>query len=295
MSNIIYSMQVIPPTTEDDDITLQINSNDFVARKLELFQEQQEKKREEAARKAREELMMQPAYDEEGNPILDEEGNQLLMRDIMPEEEEEEGEDPALTIQAAQEEAENILSRARMEADQIIEDASRQAEALRGHIEDEAKREGYNAGLTQAGAEMSEERRKLDKQAADLLEQYEIRQSNMERELVSVIADTMSEVFHVMYSEDQELILHIVENAVTGIEGSKQFLIKVNEENFAFLQEQKASLIEKVGTGIQIDILNDPVLTSDQVMIETDGGLFDCSMDTQLKNLTRAIKALSLR
>ena len=42
-----------------------------------------------------------------------------------------------------------------------------------------------------------------------------------------------------------------------------------------------------------LDIVLDPLLDEKQCMIETDGGLFDCGMDTQMRNLTKDIKSLS--
>ena len=48
-----------------------------------------------------------------------------------------------------------------------------------------------------------------------------------------------------------------------------------------------------MGQEVSLDIVLDPLLNDSQCMVETDGGLFDCSMDTEMRNLIKEIKALS--
>ena len=59
------------------------------------------------------------------------------------------------------------------------------------------------------------------------------------------------------------------------------------------LFRSKEELQEKVGQDVMLDIVLDPLLDEKQCMIETDGGLFDCGMDTQMRNLAKDIKSLS--
>ena len=56
---------------------------------------------------------------------------------------------------------------------------------------------------------------------------------------------------------------------------------------------EKDELQTKVGQEVSLDIVLDPLLNDSQCMVETDGGLFDCSMDTEMRNLIKEIKALS--
>jgi len=78
-----------------------------------------------------------------------------------------------------------------------------------------------------------------------------------------------------------------------NIENSREFQIKVNEANFAFLSQYKEDLQKKVGEDVQLDIIMDPLLDQSQCIIETDGGVFDCSMGVELDSLIRDLKMLS--
>lgn len=70
-------------------------------------------------------------------------------------------------------------------------------------------------------------------------------------------------------------------------------MIRVGEANLEFLRAHKEELQAKVGQDMTLDIVLDPLLDETQCMIETDGGLFDCGMDTQMRNLIKDIKSLS--
>ena len=69
-------------------------------------------------------------------------------------------------------------------------------------------------------------------------------------------------------------------------------MIRVNEKNFMRLNQEKDRLQEKVGSGIALDLVKDPLLTDEKCMIETDGGVYDCSLDTELNNLIKDLKIL---
>ena len=62
---------------------------------------------------------------------------------------------------------------------------------------------------------------------------------------------------------------------------------------YAGRKGKKEEIQGKVGAEVGLDIIADPLLNDSQCIIETDGGIFDCSIDTELDNLIREIRALS--
>ena len=50
---------------------------------------------------------------------------------------------------------------------------------------------------------------------------------------------------------------------------------------------------EAVPQNGSLEIVKDATLERNQCLIETDGGIFDCSLDVQLENLIMDVKALS--
>ena len=283
-SNIIYRTQVTENDASDKRL---INSNEILEKKLTEYGI-------EAERKKREELLLHPTplLDENGEAVLDEEGNPR-MQQPEPEELPEENPVSEQLLEEAKEEAETLLQRAHDEADEILATAKGQAEALKKHMEEEGRKEGYQRGLSQAETELTEKRAEIKEEEKRLLDRYEKEEEDMEQKLVDVICQVVDRVFKIQFSDKKEILLHLVDNAISNIDGSREFQIRVNDNGYGFLNQNKDKLQEKLGEGIQLDILLDPLLNDNQCMIETDGGIFDCSMDTQLENLLKDMKSLS--
>ncbi|MBP5265705.1 MAG: flagellar biosynthesis/type III secretory pathway protein [Lachnospiraceae bacterium] len=142
--------------------------------------------------------------------------------------------------------------------------------------------------------EFNAKKDELEIERQNLQAQFEEKERTMESELVDVITEVMERFFLIQFGNKKDLLLHLIDNALINIENSREFLIKVNDENFDFLNQYKSQLQEKVGNDLQLDIIRDPVLDIHQCLIETDGGVFDCSLDVELDNLVKDLKSLSM-
>ncbi len=280
MSNILYRVQMAP---QEEQKTCVIDSNELVGEKIE------ERRREEKKRQMQS-LVSEDAFVPMDGEALDEETDYLGQQML---EETEETEPEIDYVAQAKEEAEAILSEAREQADAILAEAGEQADAMRSHAEAEGKKEGYEQGLQEATARQRELESQLQAEKEQLQADYDQKQKNMEGELVDVVCDVVEKVFLVQFGDKKEIIWHAVDQALANIEGSKEFMIRVGEANLEFLRAHKEELQEKVGQDMTLDIVLDPLLDETQCMIETDGGLFDCGMDTQMRNLIKDIKSLS--
>lgn len=283
MSNILYRMQILPQEENEKRI---IDSNELMDECIrQRRQEEQEHRRQMMAEE-------QEGTDGiAGDGVPAEEGfeslGQMAPEVSLPPEPEVD------YVAEAQEEAERILEDARRQADELLATAQEQADALRSHAEAEGQKAGFDQGLQEAVAKQKELEQEVDAQRALLQQEYEHRQERMEHELVDVICAVVEQVFLIQFGDKKEIILHSIDNVLSGVEGSKEFLIRVNEQNCEFLRSHKEELQEKVGQETVLDIVQDPLLDDSQCMIETDGGLFDCSMDVQMRNLIKDIKSLS--
>ncbi len=300
-----------------------IDSNELLEQRIRAFNEQLEREKEEH----REQLLMdfldtlEPdeegnyflnrdeegefivPRDDDGNPLVDYDENGMLIpaSDEEPMESEEEGEGPELDENGEpipevdpHEQAEAIIGSARFEAESILQEAQEQAEAFRSNARAEGHDEGFLQGQAQAMAEVNDIKAQCEAEAAQLREEYAVMRESMERELVDVIAEVMGKAFVAKFCDDEEVIFHLVDQALSHIENSKELLIRVNEEGYAFLSERRDVLQEKVGTGVQLDIVRDPLMADGACLIETDGGVFDVGLDTQMKNLVSKIRMLSI-
>lgn len=283
MSNILYRVQV---KQQEEDDKLIIDSNELLEHCIEERQKQ-------AIERAR---YQKHSADEDYEPMdaeeLGEDGEFQAFASLEPEE--VEPPEPEVDYVAqAQEEAEQILAQARMEADDMLAIAESQASAMKAHAEGEGHKAGFDQGLQDAAIKQLEWEQETERLRQNLQEEYEAKMRLVERDLVGVVCEVVEKVFLMEFGDKREIILHLLDNALSGVESSKEFLIRVNETNSEYLRAHKEELQQKVGMEVVLDIVQDPLLDDTQCMIETDGGLFDCSMDVEMRNLIKDIKALS--
>ena len=231
-----------------------------------------------------------------------------------------------------QKEGDEILANAKAEADKILEEANAELERLKEEIQSQAmqeaeelkeqareegrasgQEEGYQSGFEQGqeeaarkveeenDARIAEIEADYNNKVAQLAqenerdrEDFRQKEETMERQMADVFCDIIDKVFAIEFSDKKEIILHLVDNVITNTPGSKEYLIRVNDANFDIVHENKASLIEKIGSGVELDIIKDPLLSVEECQIETDGGVYDCGMDIQFSNLIKDLRALSL-
>ena len=206
----------------------------------------------------------------------------------------EEPGDPDTIISSARAEAARIIEEARKEAEQT-EKAARD-ESVRMFDEAKAKgyREGFKEGTVKAEAEYKSKMDALDEEKDRLEDLYQKRFNDIEPELVDRITDVYEHVLKTDLKIHKTIAGHLVADALRNIEGSRSFLIHISKDNYDYVNSRKNQLEEAVKTpGSVIEIMEDISLPPDSCMIETDGGIFDCSLGTELSELSTRLKMLS--
>lgn len=206
----------------------------------------------------------------------------------------EEPKEPEIDYVAeAKAEAEKILADANAQANEIISAAEVNAEALKNIARQDGEKEGYNEGSQRAANELKIAKEQLETERNSLVSEYNEKMSNLEREMVEMAVPVFEHVFGCELTDKKEVIYHLLDHCISKIPRSKQMQVKVSETNADFIKSKKEEILEKVGSDVSIDIISDAYLNDSSCIIETDGGIFDCSIDTELDNLIREIKALS--
>lgn len=289
LSNLVKQFYVT--TDADQRGPMVINSNDRVAACMKSYAEEQARLQEaRAAEEAadgpefREGLILETVdgevYRGEGSP----EGEDSPAQAVGPAYEE--------MLANANEEAERILGEARMKADQIMNEANQNGKI----VFEEQKKAGYQAGEARIQEELEAARRELEAQFAEqsqqLQQDYQMRLGQMESDIVDALIPVFDHVFHVQFEDRREILLYLINNTVQNISSGKHFKIFSSSENLAFLEENLPGLKEKLGSDVEVELLYDAELSSDGCRIETEHGVFDCGIDTELANIYKDIRSL---
>ncbi len=285
-NNVIYSFQVAYDKKPEDLVI------DYNERSIELVKEEEKAYKtklfeEEKARRLKE---MEETGAEVPEGVSPEEF--LGLADTIMAEEASPEPDVDYVAQA-KEEAEGIIAEANSRAGEIIGAAQVNAEALKNLARQEGEKEGYNEGTQRAAMELQQAKTQMKEEIEAIKADYQNRSLSMEHDIVEMCLPVFEKVFNASLAGKKDVIYHLLDHCIMKIERTKQMQIKVGEANADFIKSKKDEIVAKVGSDVNIDIIADPLLTESQCIIETDGGIFDCSIDTELSALISEIRALS--
>ncbi|MCI8788827.1 MAG: hypothetical protein HFH92_06935 [Lachnospiraceae bacterium] len=197
-------------------------------------------------------------------------------------------------LEQARAEAETIRAEAQAEANQIRQETQKQAEIEKQIALDQAKQQGYDEGMARAQAhEKAMEQEYLEK-ARSLEEEYQQQIDVLEPAFVDTITGIYEHVFHVELSSYREILTALISDALHKLEGSRNFMIHVSKEDYPYVSLQKKQMLAgTVWENVNVDVVEDGALGKNACMIETENGIFDCGLDTQLSEIRKKLALLS--
>ncbi len=293
--NVIYGFTVAPDAVDEEGEreSAVIDSNEL-ARRIILKQEEEYKaKLLEEERERRLEAMRESGEEVPDGMDVDE---FLGLVDTISQPEEEPidmSEQTEAILEEARQNAEQIIADANAQAEEILSAAKLNADAMKNLARQDGEKEGYNEGTQRAAMELQEAQRSMQSEVDKIQNDYMEKQLQMEREIVEMCLPVFEHVFSVELGGRKDVIYHLLDHCIMKIERTGQMQIKVSDANADFIKSKKDEIQGKVGAEVGLDIIADPLLNDSQCIIETDGGIFDCSIDTELDNLIREIRALS--
>jgi flagellar assembly protein FliH len=293
-NNVIYGFQVAPnlPDEETGEIDELVIDSNALAKELILKQEREYKARLlEEERNRRLDAMREAG--EEIPEGMDTDEFLGLADTIMEQDAPDYSAQSEEILTEARDEAESIIADANAQAEEIVNAAQLNADAMRNLARQDGEKEGYNEGTQRAALELQESQRSMQAELDKMQTEYMDKQMSMAREIVEMCLPVFEHVFSAELSGRKDVIYHLLDHCIMKIERTGQMQIKVSDANADFIKGKKDEIQEKVGTEVGLDIIADPLLNDSQCIIETDGGIFDCSIDTELDNLIREIRALS--
>ena len=268
-----------------------IDSNELANKKIEAFQEQELKRQRS--------VMLQDVTEgEEGEgegedfiPGIEmEQLSQLTedqsMLEPVP--------DPQFDMEAMQAEIDLKLQQAQEQADLIIQQAQEQANAIMSDASEKGRQEGYDAGYQEGLAAASEIQADLDRQREELENEYQQMVDELEPEMVDILTQIYEHVFNIELREDKGIILHLLKTTLSRIEPGKDLIVHVSSDDYDDIMDEKESLDACITSPTTtMEVIEDPLLKQNECMIESDSGVFDCSIGVEMSEITRKLKLLS--
>ena len=175
--------------------------------------------------------------------------------------------------------AEEIVAAAEAEAARIREEAKVAFE--------EEKKRGYEKGLADGKMEIAMQKLDLVDSSVKFMESVEGKMADI---VMKALKSCVTEI------GDNEMVIHIVRKTMNAvIRTQRQVTLKVAPEMVAVVKERVAALRADYPTVETLDVVEDARLKGPACILETEAGVADASVDTQLaaieKSLQRHISA----
>ena len=189
--------------------------------------------------------------------------------------------------------AQEILDDARTQADEMKETAQSEIDAQRRWAMEEGKKEGYAEGYRKGVLEADKMKTELEAEKRRLEAEYDQLIEELEPKFIDTITEVYSHIFGVALADNRDILVHLVDSTLRQVESSRTFIVHVSREDYPFVNMQRQTFAEGAAAGRgTVEIVEDITLKQGECMIETDGGIFDCGVDTQLTELTNKLRML---
>ncbi len=285
MSKNVYKPNYLYGAGAATGQTRMIDTNELVASRLEMLQEIINKSPREAATVTEGFVQGIDAQDVTDLLSQEEDGGSNVIKSQAKAEE---------MLAQAKKEAERIVAESREQAKTIMAESMEQAAISKKNILEEARMNGYREGINRANEEVEKLKAQLQEQKKAIETEYEAKYETMESDLVDVITGIYEHIFHVELSSYRQILVHLISTTMRKVESGRSFMIHVSKDDYPFVSMQKKQMVEGIGSSSDsVEVVEDLTLIKGECFIETEGGIFDCGLGTQLKELRKRLKVLS--
>ena len=175
-------------------------------------------------------------------------------------------------VQSARDEAEALLTQARQQVEQMLQSA--RAEAQR------ALQQSYEEGRRKAVLEWHEQ------QAGQAIDKAEALR-RMHEKLAAIVTAAVERIVH---TEERGALYQRALRSVQGLtRGASTLALRVNAVDFEHARAALGSLQSLGAHGLSVDVSVDPALKPGSCIFESEVGILDASLQTQLDGLRAAM------
>ena len=169
----------------------------------------------------------------------------------------------------------------------ILAEAEAAAEALLAEAREEVQRlirEAAEAGQQEGFAEAEH----LREQIAGL-EQRMVKE--IEGEVVRAALKVAAELLEAELAVRPEAVVDVVRTALQAARDARDVFLRINPRDANVLREHKSRLIDALGRARDVDVREDRKVRPGGVLVQTEAGVIDAQLETQLEEIARVLGA----
>ena len=187
---------------------------------------------------------------------------------------------------------EDIVKKARAQADGLIDAAKRDAEIAKESILKMASAQGYEEGTKRAKIEEERVLAELETRRQELERQYEAKIAELEPAFANVLVELVKKVTNVAYDNHKEVLLYLIETGLGFAQKDNCFDVVLNEEDY----KKYASLFPKIKEHYKdkfaLEFKKNADLPEGSCKLENKNRVIDCGLGVRLGGLLEELSLL---
>jgi flagellar assembly protein FliH len=183
--------------------------------------------------------------------------------------------DPAALLEEARQQAEALLAAARTDADALRE---------------EARRKGHEAGREEGRRSAEETASRWQDLAAELADCKERLYEEARGQVVELVLALTGKILGPLAEGDREAVVRVTGRALQALSDREVLTIRVNPEDLQGLMDAKPRLLQAFDGIKKLTVLEDPSVDRGGCLVETATAEIDARLDSQLREIARALR-----
>lgn len=168
----------------------------------------------------------------------------------------------------------NLISRAREEADTIREAASK---------------EGYQAGLEQAKADVAI----LKENLAGLMNVPQEVYEQIAPDILEISVDIAKKIIKKEVSEEPQVLMNVIVEVLKGLaKDEPKVILRVNPTQVDITKQSVPQILNLAGMDTKVTVLSDENITEGGCLVTTANGVVDATIETQLSVVSEALREI---
>ena len=199
-------------------------------------------------------------------------------------------------LNAEMEELQGQIAELNAQADAIIANANQEAESIVNDAYENARAEGYNAGYNEGMQAVEAERAQVEEMSNNLQREYENMISELEPRFVDAITRIYEQIFKIDLSSSVTILRALLIDTILGTDSARNIIVHISREDYQSIYAIREDILTE--TGMQednVEFVQDATLGQGDCIVETENGVFDCSLGTELEELRKKLMILSMK
>lgn len=189
---------------------------------------------------------------------------------------------------------EELISQAQCRADEIILKAKEEAQRIveqANQDKDLSRQEGYEQGVKKGLAQTAEEMKDKYEALLSLFKDFEVQKKEylikQEKDIVELVVALTEKIIGTIVDLQPEVIRHIIKNTLEHVNGAQKITIKVNPIHIPYLSGYNEIFMDNGQENMQI--IEDSNIKPGNCRIVTENGFVDSLLEVQLRELKQAL------